>query len=87
MILLWLFLLSNGCFYSANGTFCGCLLLQVKTSGPKHTCGSVNNYGETIASNKWVANRVVDLLREQPEIGPRELQDRLKKKCCPVFFC
>lgn len=55
-------------------------MLQVKTSGPKHTCGSVNNYGDTMASKKWVADRVVDLLREEPEMGQRELQDRLKKK-------
>jgi len=33
-----------------------------------------------MASNKWVADRVVDLLREEPEMGPNELQDRLKKK-------
>ena len=49
-------------------------------SGPKHTCGSFNNCGETMASNKWVAERVVDLLRDDPEMGPKELQDRLKKK-------
>ena len=49
-------------------------------SGPKHTCGSFNNCGETMASNKWVAERVVDLLRNDPEMGPKELQDRLKKK-------
>ena len=54
--------------------------MQVKTSGPKHTCGSVNNCDETMASNKWVADRVVDLLQEEPEMGPNELQDRLKKK-------
>jgi len=56
------------------------VLLQVKMSGPKHTCGSFNNCGETMASNKWVAERVVDLLRDDPEMGPKELQDRLKKK-------
>ena len=56
------------------------VLLHVKMSGRKHTCGSFNNCGETMASNKRVAERVVDLLREDPEMGPRELQDRLKKK-------
>ena len=49
-------------------------------SGPKHTCGSFNNCGETMASNKWVAERVVDLLRDNLEMGPRKLQDRLKKE-------
>jgi len=53
------------------------LFMQVKTSGPKHTCGSVNNYGGTMATNKWVADRVVDLLRDDPEIGPKELQESI----------
>lgn len=56
------------------------LFLQVKTSGPKHTCGSFNKCGDTMASNKWVADRVVDLLRDKPTMGPKELQDELKKK-------
>ena len=51
------------------------LFMQVKTSGSNHTCGSVNNYGGTMATNKWVADRVVDLLRDDPEIGPKELQE------------
>ena len=56
------------------------LFMQVKTSGSNHTCGSVNNCGGTMATNKWVADRVVDLLRDNPEMGPRELQERLNKK-------
>lgn len=58
---------------------------KVKMSGPKHTCGSFNNCGETMASNKWVAERVVDLLRDDPEMGPKELQDRLKRST-PLKF-
>ena len=48
------------------------LFFQVKTSGPKHTCGSFNNCGETMASNNWVAERVVDLLPEDPEMRPKK---------------
>jgi len=33
-----------------------------------------------MASNKWVAERVVDLLREDPEMGPKDLHSRLQKK-------
>jgi len=33
-----------------------------------------------MASNKWVADRVVDLLMEDPEIRPATLRDKLKKK-------
>jgi len=54
--------------------------MQVKTSGPKHTCGSFNKYGQTMTSNKWVADRVVDLLMEDPKMRPGALRDKLKKK-------
>jgi hypothetical protein len=47
--------------------------------GPKHTCGSFNNCSEMMTSNKWVDERVVNLLRDDPEMGPKELQNRLKK--------
>ena len=33
-----------------------------------------------MANNKWVAERVVDLLREDLEMRPKELQGRLNKK-------
>ena len=54
--------------------------MQVKTSGPKHTCGSFNKCGQTMASNKWVAARVVDLLMEDPEMKPSVFRDKLKKQ-------
>jgi hypothetical protein len=33
-----------------------------------------------MASNKWVVDRVVDLLRDDHTMGPKELQSKLKKK-------
>jgi len=33
-----------------------------------------------MASNKWVAERIVDLLREDPDIKPKELEKRLNKR-------
>uniref|UniRef100_A0A0A9GH72 Uncharacterized protein n=1 Tax=Arundo donax TaxID=35708 RepID=A0A0A9GH72_ARUDO len=33
-----------------------------------------------MTSNKWVADSVVDLLRDKPTMGPKELHDELKKK-------
>jgi hypothetical protein len=54
--------------------------MQVKTSGPEHTCGSFNKCGQTMVSNKWVTERVVDLLMEDPKIRPAALRDKLKKK-------
>jgi hypothetical protein len=50
-------------------------VLQVKINGPKHTCGSVNNCGDTMASNAWAAARAVELLKEKPSMRPKELQD------------
>jgi hypothetical protein len=54
--------------------------LQVKTCGPKHTCGSFNKCDDTIASNKWVAGQAVEWLWDPPTIRPKELQAELKKK-------
>ncbi|XP_066392246.1 uncharacterized protein [Miscanthus floridulus] len=56
------------------------VFLDVKKSGPKHTYGSFNKCGQTMASNKWVADIVVDLLMEDPKMGPGALRDKLKKK-------
>jgi hypothetical protein len=39
-----------------------------------------------MASNKWVAERVVDLLREDPEMRPKKLQDSLKKYLIEVPY-
>ena len=33
-----------------------------------------------MASNKWVADRVLELLRDDPSLGPKKLQEELKKK-------
>jgi hypothetical protein len=52
----------------------------VKLNGPKHTCGSVNKCGDTMASHTWVAERIVDWLRETPTLGPKMLQQELLKK-------
>ena len=46
----------------------------------KAHCGSFNKCGQSMASNRWVCDRVVDLLRDDLEIGPKGLQDELKKK-------
>jgi len=41
--------------------------LQVKKYGPTQKCGSVNNCGDTMATNNWVAERVVDCLKDNPK--------------------
>jgi hypothetical protein len=66
------------------------ILLQVKMNGPKHSCGSVNKCGDTMASSAWVAARAVDFLKEKPYMCPKELQQQLKKsttlRCHMVGF-
>jgi hypothetical protein len=54
--------------------------MQVKTIGPKHTCGSFNKCGQTTTSNNWVVNRVIDLLRDDSKVGPAKLRNKLKNK-------
>jgi hypothetical protein len=56
------------------------LCVAGKINGPKHSCGSVNKCGDTMASNTWVAARAIELLKEKPSMGPKELQHELKKK-------
>jgi hypothetical protein len=43
-------------------------------NGAKHSCGSVNKCGDTMASSAWVTARV-----EKTYMGLKELQQELKK--------
>lgn len=64
-------------FASTSKKSIGC---KVKQNGPLHKCSSVNNCGDTMATNNWVAKRVVDMLKEDPTKKPHELQDALNKR-------
>jgi hypothetical protein len=55
------------------------ILLQVKMNGSNHSYGSVNKYDDTMASSVWVVAKVVDFLKKNPYMGPKELQQMLKK--------
>jgi len=39
-----------------------------------------------MASNKWGCDRVVDLLQDDPGMGPKKLQDELKKYSVDVPY-
>ncbi|XP_040381808.1 uncharacterized protein LOC121054912 [Oryza brachyantha] len=43
-------------YASTSKKYVGC---KVKVNGPLHTCGSENKHGDTMASQSWIANRVV----------------------------
>jgi hypothetical protein len=40
-----------------------------------HNCSSVNKCGDTMTSNKGVADRAVDLLRNDPTIGAKKVTE------------
>jgi len=45
----------------------------------EHNCMSSSNLVTSMASQKWVAERVVGWLRENPDLGAKELQDKLQE--------
>ena len=45
----------------------------------EHNCMSSSNLVTSMASQKWVAERVVGWLRENPDLGAKELQGKLQK--------
>ncbi|XP_012700663.1 uncharacterized protein LOC101768945 [Setaria italica] len=72
----------EGCkwtFFASTSSkkYLGC---KVKKNGPIHKCSSVNNCGDTMATINWVAERVVDWLKDKSTKGPKELQAALRKK-------
>jgi hypothetical protein len=46
---------------------------------PNHSCGSVNKCGDIMALSAWVTARAMDFVKEKPYMGPKELQQELKK--------
>jgi hypothetical protein len=66
------------------------ILLQVKTNGPKHSCGSINKCGDTMASSAWVATRVIDFLKEKTLYEPKKITTTAEKsttlRCHMVGF-
>ncbi|CAL5093073.1 unnamed protein product [Urochloa decumbens] len=45
----------------------------------EHNCLSTSNLVTSMASQKWVAERVVGWLRENPDLGAKELQEKLQE--------
>lgn len=45
----------------------------------EHNCVSTSNLVTSMASQKWVAERVVGWLRENPDLGAKELQEKLQE--------
>ena len=57
-----------------------CVLLQVTVLFDRHTCVSTMRVKTKTPSQKWVASKAVDILRDHPKIGAKELQDKLQSE-------
>ena len=55
-------------------------ILRVTVLVDKHDCVSTMSMSSTILSCKWVASKVVPILRTEPKIGCKEMQLRLEKE-------
>ncbi|KAJ0972417.1 hypothetical protein J5N97_020376 [Dioscorea zingiberensis] len=53
---------------------------QVKTMQKEHLCSSINKSGNKMATKYWVADRVIEWLRNEGELAPSELRRRLVEK-------
>ena len=56
------------------------IALQVTVLYDHHTCVSIMRVKTKTPSQKWVASKAVDILRDHPKIGAKELQDKLQSE-------
>jgi hypothetical protein len=56
------------------------MLLQIQIFNEKHTCASTSRVVGRMASQAWVAERAIPLLKRKPSMGPREVQKELEYK-------
>ncbi|KAL6661821.1 hypothetical protein ACP70R_001205 [Stipagrostis hirtigluma subsp. patula] len=52
---------------------------KVKINDAGHTCSSVNKCDDRLASAGWVADRVLEWLKEKPNLGPKALQEKINE--------
>jgi len=58
-------------------------LFQIKKNKRKHTCppgGGAGKAKAKLAKTRWVADAVLDWLREDPNLGPTALHGKLFEK-------
>jgi len=54
-------------------------VLQISMMPQEHNCISTSNPVTSMASQSWVAEMAADWLRESPELGAKELQEKLQE--------
>ena len=59
---------------------CLSVCLQIQINSNVHTCVSRRRVLNRMASQAWIAERAVPLLKDKPQMGARELKEELEKK-------
>ncbi|KAK3131503.1 hypothetical protein QOZ80_6AG0507320 [Eleusine coracana subsp. coracana] len=71
----------NGCPWRiVANNFVGQPTVEITMIPHEHECVGTEKLVSSMASHKWVAERVVSWLRKKPELGAGALQDRLLEK-------
>ncbi|GJN03971.1 hypothetical protein PR202_ga21474 [Eleusine coracana subsp. coracana] len=72
---------ANGCPWRiVANKLVGQPTIEVTMISFEHECMGTNNLVSTMASSKWVSDRVIAWLRKKPSLGTVDLQDRLLEK-------
>ena len=62
-------------------TICCVVLFQIKVNQHQHTCPSVNRSQRLrAAKRRWIADASMPCIRQNPSIGPKEIQMKLLEK-------
>lgn len=59
---------------------CLFVCLQIQINSNVHTCASRRRVLNRMASQAWIVERAVPLLKDKPQMGARELKEELEKK-------
>jgi hypothetical protein len=55
-------------------------IFQITMIPEEHNCVSTSKLGNSMASQKWVAERIIGWLRSNPALGAKELQHKLQEE-------
>ena len=69
------------CLYTDFCSYFCSYFIQIKKIPERHTCQSTGKVEKnSMATNHWVRDRVLDRLAKDPKIGPKALQKRLEEQ-------
>ena len=56
------------------------MYVQIQINKGTHKCPSKSRVLGRMASQKWIAERAIPLLKDNPEMGPKAVKEELEKK-------